>query len=125
MNDKAVAGVIHQPFYSEEENPINYDTRTIWGIVGVGTGDFKHVQPPKDRRILVTTKSHHSSRVELALNSIKADEVIRVGGTGCKVKYLNSFMYQFVRGIIYFYLLMIMSPQFEIQYIRIINVRDG
>lgn len=86
IGEKAVAGVIHQPYYKNAENGTL--GRTIWGIDGVGVGGFKPVPPPSGKRILTTTRSHCDSTVEAALNALEATEILRVGGAGHKVMLL-------------------------------------
>ena len=54
IGEKAVAGVIHQPYYKNSENETL--GRTIWGINGVGIGGFKPISPPNGKRILTTTR---------------------------------------------------------------------
>lgn len=36
LNGKAVAGVMHQPYYNYKSGPSASLGRTIWGVVGVG-----------------------------------------------------------------------------------------
>jgi len=79
-NGTPIGGVIHQPFLVNG----NITGRTLWGIPGIGYGGFKVILPPADKRIVTTTTSHSSERVENAVNSIQADEVVRVGGAGHK-----------------------------------------
>ncbi|CAG7820562.1 unnamed protein product [Allacma fusca] len=92
---KSVAGVVGQPFYN-----VNGKTtgRTIWGIPGVGFGGINAQLPPKDKKVITTTRSHSDSRVEAVLASVKPDEVLRVGGAGYKVLLLvegkaNAYVY--------------------------------
>jgi 3'(2'), 5'-bisphosphate nucleotidase len=79
-NGSPIGGVIHQPFLVEGD----VTGRTLWGIPGVGFGGFTAKLPPKDKRIITTTTSHSNPRVEAVVNSMKADEVLRVGGAGHK-----------------------------------------
>lgn len=84
VNGRAIGGVIHQPYY-------NYKTvedslgRTLWGLVGLGVGGFKLVEPPSDKFIITTTRSHSDAVVQQALDILKPDEILRVGGAGHKV----------------------------------------
>lgn len=83
INKKAVAGVIHQPYYGYKEKETT--GRTIWGLIGLGAFGYTPQELPSDRIILTTTRSHSTGLVQEAIDSIKANEVIRVGGAGHKV----------------------------------------
>lgn len=80
---RAIAGVIHQPYYGD-----NQIGRTIWAIVGVGTYGIDIVGESKEK-IVVTTRSHSTKMVTDALEALKnnglADRVQPVGGAGYKV----------------------------------------
>lgn len=79
LSGRAVGGVIHQPYYN------NGSGRTIWGLKGLGTGGFDSVQLPTDKLIVATTRSHSNALVQSALEALKPDEVIKVGGAGFKI----------------------------------------
>lgn len=81
IKEKAVGGVIHQPFYkcNGEEG------RTIWGLKGLGVGGFVPNDPPSDKFILTTTRSHSTEVVQKALDALNPTEILRVGGAGYKV----------------------------------------
>lgn len=81
---KALAGVIHQPFYNYKNEGQSLG-RTIWGVQDLGVGGYTPQQPPSDKRIITTTRSHNTPVVQAVLDAIKPDEVIRVGGAGNKV----------------------------------------
>jgi len=81
VNGAAVGGVIHQPFYQTSG-------RTIWGIPGVGCGGMEFKRPPSGARILTTTRSHSSPRVEQAMAALQPTDILRVGGAGHKVMLL-------------------------------------
>ena len=74
----AIAGVMHQP-YSENDT-----CRTLWGIVGVGTGGFNFQLPPPDQFIIATTSSHYNKSTKNSLDVLKPSKVIKVGGAGFK-----------------------------------------
>ncbi|CAH1164747.1 unnamed protein product [Phaedon cochleariae] len=84
VQGRAVAGVIHQPYH-------NYKTvkdtpgRTLWGLVGLGVGGFTPVDPPKDKFVITTSRSHRDKMVSNALEALSPDEIISVGGAGHKV----------------------------------------
>eukprot|EP01103_Thecamoeba_quadrilineata_P004876 TRINITY_DN14752_c0_g1_i1.p1 TRINITY_DN14752_c0_g1~~TRINITY_DN14752_c0_g1_i1.p1 ORF type:complete len:311 (-),score=39.18 TRINITY_DN14752_c0_g1_i1:36-968(-) len=80
---KAIAGVIHQPFFKNPSQ--NTLGRTIWGLVGLGIHGITPRQAPKDRKIVATTRTHASEIIEAAVESLTPDQVIRVGGAGYKV----------------------------------------
>lgn len=84
VHGKAVAGVIHQPFFNYKQDNASLG-RTMWGIDGVGVGGYTPSSPPADKRIITTTRSHNTPIVQAVLDAIKPDEVIRVGGAGNKV----------------------------------------
>ena len=82
--NQPVGGVIHQPYYNYQNNKEGLG-RTLWGIPGVGVGGFKPIAPPEGKRLLVTTRSHMTPVVQQALEALKPDEILRVGGAGYKV----------------------------------------
>lgn len=82
LNDRAIGGIIHQPFFNNGSQPIG---RTIWGLKGLGCGGFTPIDPPADRFVVTTTRSHCTELVTSALNALNPDEIIRVGGAGYKV----------------------------------------
>ncbi|XP_066598239.1 3'(2'),5'-bisphosphate nucleotidase 1 isoform X2 [Prorops nasuta] len=82
VGDRAIGGVIHQPYYQSESGLLG---RTLWGIDGVGYGGFNPVHPPEGKRIITTTRSHSNKTVQIAIDAMKPDEIIRVGGAGHKV----------------------------------------
>ncbi|XP_057314954.1 3'(2'),5'-bisphosphate nucleotidase 1-like [Hydractinia symbiolongicarpus] len=75
---KAIAGVVHQPFFSNEG-------RTIWGVVGLGAFGVSATVSPPGRRIITTTKSHMTDNVQQTIDAMKPDKVLRTGGCGYKV----------------------------------------
>lgn len=85
VGDQAIGGVIHQPFYNHNTNNSPEIGRTLWGIVGVGYGGFQPQTAPEGRHIITTTRSHSNKLVIAALEALKPDEVVRVGGAGHKV----------------------------------------
>ncbi|KAG6463282.1 hypothetical protein O3G_MSEX013780 [Manduca sexta] len=83
VNEKPIAGVIHQPYY---KNTVGEDVkvgRTIWGLQDAGVGGYTPAQPP-DSLIITTTRSHSNPLVEAALQVMNASKVLRVGGAGYK-----------------------------------------
>ncbi|KAI5740640.1 hypothetical protein M8J76_005778 [Diaphorina citri] len=83
---KALAGVIHQPFYNYQNKESGAQLgRTIWGIQDLGVGGYTPNPPPANKRIITTTRSHNTSVVQAVLDAMKPDEVVRVGGAGNKV----------------------------------------
>lgn len=83
VGDEAIGGVIHQPYFKNSENGTL--GRTIWGIRDVGFGGFTPIEPPKDKRVITTTRSHCDSTVQAALDALEPDNILRVGGAGHKV----------------------------------------
>lgn len=49
------------------------------------------VDPPSDKFIVTTTRSHSDGVVLKALEVLKPDEIVRVGGAGHKVSYLELY----------------------------------
>ncbi|XP_054258200.1 3'(2'),5'-bisphosphate nucleotidase 1 [Macrosteles quadrilineatus] len=88
VKERAVAGVIHQPFYNYKNTGQGQMGRTVWGIDGVGVGGFDPKSPPEGKRIITTTRSHTTPQVQAALDALKPDEILRVGGAGHKVMLL-------------------------------------
>ncbi|CAH0728478.1 unnamed protein product, partial [Brenthis ino] len=84
VNEKPVAGVIHQPYYKSLVGGEKKIGRTIWGLQEVGVGGFT-AAPPPDSLILTTTRSHSNPVVEKALQVMNAAQILRVGGAGYKV----------------------------------------
>lgn len=86
MNEKPVAGVIHQPYYKTQIGGEKKIGRTIWGLQEAGIGGFTPAPPP-DSLVITTTRSHSNSLVEKALQVMNANQILRVGGAGYKVGY--------------------------------------
>ncbi|KAJ8983387.1 hypothetical protein NQ317_010480 [Molorchus minor] len=84
VNGRAVGGVIHQPYhnYKVEKDPPG---RTLWGLLGLGIGGFIPADPPAGKFIVTTTRSHSDETTGKALEALKPDEILRVGGAGHKV----------------------------------------
>ncbi|XP_049548507.1 3'(2'),5'-bisphosphate nucleotidase 1 [Anopheles darlingi] len=82
VNERAVGGVIHQPYYKTDTGELG---RTIWGLKGCGSGGMLPVPPPADRFMVTTTRSHSNTIVQSALDALTPDDVLRVGGAGYKV----------------------------------------
>lgn len=78
----AIGGIIHQPFF---KNGNAQTGRTIWGLKGLGCGGFTPIDPPADRFIVTTTRSHCTDLVTSTLNALNPNEILRVGGAGYKV----------------------------------------
>merc|ERR1712212_1258231 len=59
VDDKAIAGVINQPFFGfddETKKPEQWG-RSIWGVVGLGSfGPFEQKKLPADKKIICTTR---------------------------------------------------------------------
>lgn len=88
VNGKAVAGVIHQPYYNYLTDDKNLG-RTIWGLVDYGVGGFEPKIPPSKTLTVVTTRSHSNETVQRALDALNPDEIVKVGGAGHKVSFLQ------------------------------------
>ncbi|CAH0756449.1 unnamed protein product [Diatraea saccharalis] len=84
VNEKPIAGVIHQPYYKSIVDGEKKMGRTIWGFQDVGVGGFT-LAPPPDSLIITTTRSHSNPLVEKALQVMDASQILRVGGAGYKV----------------------------------------
>ncbi|XP_063539142.1 3'(2'),5'-bisphosphate nucleotidase 1 isoform X2 [Cydia strobilella] len=84
VNEKPVAGVIHQPFFKNQTGGEVKMGRTIWGLSEIGVGGFTPAPPPGSL-IITTTRSHSNPVVEKALQVMNAAQVLRVGGAGYKV----------------------------------------
>lgn len=84
VKGRAVGGVIHQPYYNYK-TVTDTEGRTFWGLVGLGVGGFAVVEPPSNKFIVTTTRSHSDPVVQQALDVLKPDEILKVGGAGHKV----------------------------------------
>ncbi|XP_049877778.1 3'(2'),5'-bisphosphate nucleotidase 1 isoform X1 [Pectinophora gossypiella] len=84
VNEKPVAGVIHQPYFKSVDGGEKKIGRTIWGLPGAAVGGFTPAPPP-DSLIITTTRSHSNPLVERALQVMNAAQILRVGGAGYKV----------------------------------------
>ena len=82
IKNSAVGGIIHQPYYKNENGELG---RTIWGLKGLGTGGFEPKLAPADQFIITTTRSHSNAIVQEALDALAPTDVIKVGGAGYKV----------------------------------------
>lgn len=61
----------------------------MWGMLGLGAFGFKLQNPPDDKRIVTTTRSHSNKLVTDCVDAMEPHEVIRVGGAGNKVRLDN------------------------------------
>ncbi|XP_039757649.1 3'(2'),5'-bisphosphate nucleotidase 1 isoform X2 [Pararge aegeria] len=84
VNEKPVAGVIHQPYFKSLIDGEKKIGRTIWGLQEVGVGGYT-AAPPPDSLVITTTRSHSNPIVEKALQVMNASQILRVGGAGYKV----------------------------------------
>lgn len=82
IKNKAIGGVIHQPYYKQSNNELG---RTIWGLKGLGTDGFEKKQEIDDGLVVTTTRSHSNELVQSALKALQPTKVFRVGGAGYKV----------------------------------------
>lgn len=85
VKGKAVGGIIHQPYYNYASTGAEPIGRTLWGLIGSGVGGFVPKDPPEGKFIVTTTRSHSNEVVQAALDALKPDEILRVGGAGHKV----------------------------------------
>lgn len=83
FRESAIGGIIHQPYFKCATS--GKLGRTIWGVKDLGTGGFTSKKAPENKFIITTTRSHSNALVQTTLDSIRPDEVIRVGGCGFKV----------------------------------------
>lgn len=81
VNDDPVAGVIYQPFWQN-------NGRALWGLVGCGVGGFDIIEPPQNKKVYVTTRSHFDKTIESFIDGLKPCDILRVGGAGNKVIFL-------------------------------------
>lgn len=83
FRESAIGGIIHQPYFKCATS--GKLGRTIWGVKDLGTGGYTNKKAPENKFIITTTRSHSNALVQTTLDSIRPDEVIRVGGCGFKV----------------------------------------
>jgi len=89
VGKESVAGVIHQPYWNyKSADPNAVVGRTFYGLIGSGVYGLSPVPPPADQRIVTTTRSHGTGLVQQALEVLKPDQVLKVGGAGHKVMLL-------------------------------------
>ncbi|XP_016351605.1 3'(2'),5'-bisphosphate nucleotidase 1-like isoform X3 [Sinocyclocheilus anshuiensis] len=84
----AIAGVINQPFYNYQVQPMGAGAslgRTLWGVLGLGAFGFQLQEVPDGKRIITTTRSHSNKLVIDAVQAMEPHDVIRVGGAGNKI----------------------------------------
>jgi len=80
---EAIAGVMFQPFVggkSDSDNP----GRLIYGVLNGGAYGFDKIKRDNNKFIVATTRTHSDDIVEGAIEKLKPNEVIRVGGAGFK-----------------------------------------
>lgn len=83
FREMAIGGIIHQPYFKTKES--GKLGRTIWGLKELGTGGFVSKRTPENKFIITTTRSHSNALVQMSIDSIRPDEVLRVGGCGYKI----------------------------------------
>lgn len=74
VRGKAVAGVISQPYFNFE-NKAAEPGRLIWGGEGLGVFGLAPKLPTADRLVVTTSRSHGTSVVDKAVNSLEPAEV--------------------------------------------------
>lgn len=72
VNNNAVAGVIHQPYFENSSGQLG---RTIWGVKGLGIGGMEAKSPPADEFTVVTTRSHSNKLVSDAIEALNPTQV--------------------------------------------------
>ena len=72
-------------FISGQLKATKGEVRTIWGMLGLGTFGWNRVEPPADRRILITSRSHSNPLVTACVEALSPTHVERQGGAGNKV----------------------------------------
>ncbi|XP_055324421.1 3'(2'),5'-bisphosphate nucleotidase 1 [Sitodiplosis mosellana] len=98
VQNKAVGGIIHQPYYKRSSDEFG---RTIWGLKGLGSSGYETKPHVQGELIATTTRSHSNELVQSALRAIEPTKVIRVGGAGYKVLQLlegDAHAYVFASG---------------------------
>ncbi len=84
LGNKAIGGVIHQPFVTAPDNTMG---RTVWGLVGLGVRGANQItaRPPPGSLRVVVTRSHFTESVDNTLKAIEPTENLREGGCGNKI----------------------------------------
>lgn len=85
VSGKAIAGVVHQPFYGYKSGMDKVTGRTMWGLVDHGCFGVERKQNLEDKFVVTTTASHGNKDIEDSLKSLGADSILKVGGAGHKV----------------------------------------
>ena len=73
VGGRAVAGVVSQPYFNYQEKSAEQG-RIIWGINGLGVFGLTP-KPPTDRLVVTTSRTHGTSVVDKAVNSLEPAEV--------------------------------------------------
>ncbi|XP_022660858.1 3'(2'),5'-bisphosphate nucleotidase 1-like [Varroa jacobsoni] len=85
VRGRAVAGVIHQPFYGyNAEKDFIRSGRTAWGIVGVGVRGLRP-RIPNSGFIVATSRVRSQPAIDACIKSMRPTKVIRVAGAGYKM----------------------------------------
>lgn len=85
IGNKAIGGVIHQPFWNYQNEGQTLG-RTFHGIIGSGIGgQLSPKDPPEGQRIVTSSRSHSTGLVDQVIQSCQPSKVISVGGAGHKV----------------------------------------
>lgn len=82
VKNRAVAGVIHQPYFRHSDGT---EGRTIWGVKGLGIGGVDLNSIDGDKLVITTTRSHSNEVVQEAIEALSPKTVLKVGGAGYKV----------------------------------------
>ena len=89
VGKQSIAGVIHQPYWNYKSTAPNAPLgRTFYGLIGAGVFGLNPSSPPEGQRIVTTNRSHGTGLVQQALEYLKPDHVLKVGGAGHKVMLL-------------------------------------
>ncbi len=100
VGQRAVAGVINQPYFNYQAKDPSKLGRTIYGVVGSGVRGIKRVLPKAEERIVTTTRSHGTGLINDSAEACKPTQIIRVGGAGHKVRIHTPHMfYPYVKEV--------------------------
>jgi len=85
VDEKAVAGVMYQPYYNYKAGPEATLGRVCWGMPGVGVFGLTPKLAPEGQNIITTTRSHSNKTVVDAVDGCEPSFILRAGGCGHKV----------------------------------------
>jgi len=85
VDERAVAGVMYQPYYNYKAGPDAKLGRVVWGAPGMGVFGLTPMLAPEGQNIITTTRSHSNRTVVDSVDACEPTFILRAGGCGHKV----------------------------------------